>query len=169
MTNFNFSLICIMICKKSCTLALSFLAASIATSFYADKMKQSKVFRYTLPPEKKKRYEELTEERKRIYFTGLALGLVCSILLIIFHRNNKNSIYHFSRNQIMCVTVATTFTVCYFYYILVPKSGYIIESLNRKDQREKWLDIYRTMQFRYHAGFALALIGMSILAYGTCE
>jgi len=158
-----------MICKKTCTLALSFIAASIVTSYYSDKMKQSTMFRFTLPPKTKKRYEELTHERKRNYFIGLILGLVVSMFLIFINRNNKTSMYHMSTGQMMCATIATTFTVCYFYYILVPKSGYIIKSLERKDQREKWLKIYRTMQFRYHAGFALSLVGISLLSYGTCE
>lgn len=157
-----------MICKKTCTLAAAFLGASLATSYFVDKSNLSKDFKDSLPNEKKHIYEEITKERKNIYFTGLTLGITISILLMLLNKNNPNSIYNLNKNQLVCAIIATTFTVCYFFYILAPKSTYMVLHLDTKHQKEQWLKIYKKMQFNYHAGFVLGLVGVSILAYGIC-
>lgn len=157
-----------MICKKTCTLAAAFLGASLATSYFVDKTNLSKDFKDSLSKEKKHIYEEITKERKNLYFTGLSVGLALSILLILLNKNNPKSIYNLNKNQLVCATLATTFTVCYFFYILAPKSTHMVLHLDTKHQKELWLKIYKKMQFNYHAGFVLGLVGVSILAYGVC-
>ena len=157
-----------MICKKTCALAGAFLSASLATSYFIDKTTLSKNLKNSLSKGKQHIYQKITKERKNIYFTGMTLGLTLSILLILLNRTNPNSVYNLNKSQLICATLATTFTVCYFYYILYPKSTHMVLHLDTKNQKEQWLKIYKSMQFNYHAGFALGLVGISILAYGMC-
>ena len=67
-----------------------------------------------------------------------------------------------------CITGSITFTVNYFYYILTPKSEWMILSLEGQDQKEAWLKMYRHMQFNYHVGFLLGIAAVFFLTKGIC-
>ena len=84
-------------------------------------------------------------------------------LLICYHQGKK-----FKTLTKMCIVLAISFTVNYFFYILSPKSDYMILHLNTPNERMAWLNIYKTMQFNYHLGFALGLIGMMFVGKSIC-
>jgi hypothetical protein len=84
-------------------------------------------------------------------------------LLICYHQGKK-----FKTLTKMCIVLAISFTVNYFYYILSPKSDYMILHLNTPNERMAWLNIYKTMQLNYHLGFALGLIGMMFVGKSIC-
>ena len=41
--------------------------------------------------------------------------------------------------------------------------------LESKKEKKAWLNIYKTMQFNYHLGFVLGLIGMGLLGNIYCR
>jgi hypothetical protein len=63
---------------------------------------------------------------------------------------------------------AVTFTVNYFYYILSPKTDWMVLNLS-KDETRAWLKVYKTMQYNYHIGMVLGIL--SVVAFGNslCE
>ena len=54
-----------------------------------------------------------------------------------------------------------------FVYILSPKTTYMIEHLNSKQQIDAWLNIYRTMQVKYHTGLVLGIVAAMLFAYAN--
>jgi hypothetical protein len=40
--------------------------------------------------------------------------------------------------------------------------------LKDDDEKQAWLNIYKTMQFNYHLGFALGLVGMIFVGNSFC-
>ena len=64
--------------------------------------------------------------------------------------------------------MAISYSVNYFFYILHPKTDYMVLHLNTEKERKAWLDIYKTMQFNYHLGFALGLVGMMFVGSSLC-
>ena len=44
----------------------------------------------------------------------------------------------------------------------------MITHLKSEEEREAWLNIYKTMQFNYHLGFVLGLIGMMFVGNSFC-
>ena len=62
---------------------------------------------------------------------------------------------------------AITFTTNYLYYILSPKTTYMVQHLDNKDQIDEWLKIYRTMQVKYHVGLVLGILAIMIFAYAN--
>ena len=64
----------------------------------------------------------------------------------------------------VCIVGFIVFLTNYFYYILIKKSTYMIEHLNNKEQIKAWLDIYRSMQVRYHVGLVLGIFAAMIFA-----
>ena len=105
----------------------------------------------TEQPELVQRYESIVSERRTIYYQGFLLGLVLSLItLFVFPK--------MSTTYRVCVSTAITLVVTYFYYILWPKSDYMVLHMEDKVIREKWLEVYKHMQFHNHLGFLMGLI-----------
>ena len=157
-----------MVCYASCVLSVAFITAMLFTVFNMDKNVYQKDFIHLLNSKQKKEYNRIIHQRRSIYIQGYILGIIIAFLTLYVLKSNGvkvllsgyNRIKYWSQWSIICLALAIVFTVNYFYYILYPKSNYMIEFLTTHDQIEAWLKIYRTMQFHYHLGFLLGLIAM---------
>ena len=150
-----------MVCGVTCIIALVFLIANIYIIFSCSNNKEIKQnFLNVLNEEQKNTYENLINERKNIYYIGYALGIILSLIgyLVI----NKFTKMHFNKLSLVCFVGAITFVTNYLFYILYPKSDYMLLHLNDKKQITEWLNIYRTMQIKFHVGFVLGIIAVMI-------
>jgi|DEB0MinimDraft_6_1074348.scaffolds.fasta_scaffold01637_3 uncharacterized membrane protein YkgB len=151
-----------MICGSTCGIALMFLIANIYVTLSSDsKLKIKENYYKTLSRNEILRYENIVNERRNIYFQGYGLGLIMSFILLALNYNNKNGL---SNNSMMCVVGAVTLTVNYFYYMLAPKSDYMVLHLNKREQREEWQKINRYMQVKYHVGLLLGIVAAMLFA-----
>lgn len=149
-----------------CWLALIMLIAMLQRTanitFNMKTKTQLKNFMDSLSVKQKTIYENIIQERKSIYYKGFLLGFSITLLYLLFYSSyNKNNIIW--KNA--CISVVITGIVTYLYYILSPKSNYIILSLTNEKQRELWLDIYKTMQYNYHVSFIYGLAGVMFLSF----
>tara|TARA_B100000963_G_C22374897_1_gene557553 strand:+ start:164 stop:634 length:471 start_codon:yes stop_codon:yes gene_type:complete len=150
-----------MVCGVTCIIALVFLIANIYVIFSCSNNKKIKQnFLNVLNEEQKNTYENLINERKNIYYIGYALGIILSLIgyLVI----NKFTKMRFNKLSLVCFVGAITFVTNYLFYILYPKSDYMLLHLNDKKQITEWLNIYRTMQIKFHVGFVLGIIAVMI-------
>jgi uncharacterized protein YacL len=153
-----------MVCYKSCSIALIFLIGSLYTNFNIDKSKYILPFIESLTPELKQKYIEISKERKNIYMKGLLYGLLLSIVIAgVFYK-----ITSFNYISSICFVSAVSLLTAFFYYIITPKTS-IITDLDNEKQRTAWLNIYKHMQYNYHFGLLLGIIGASIYAYSICK
>ena len=49
--------------------------------------------------------------------------------------------------------------------MLHPKTDWMLNYLSNPQQIKAWLEIYKTMQFNYHFGLVLGIIGVGILGF----
>ena len=144
-------------CIPTCLVSLIFILGMI---YFYNATSSSKVVQYykdTLPSNLLERYNKISKERMRISYFGYVLGLVISLLIIINRKlNNQTKV---------CVTIVVTFITNYFYYILSPKSDWMLYHINSQEQIKSWLTMYREMQYNYHLGIVLGIVGAGILAY----
>tara|TARA_Y100000768_G_C23862751_1_gene626526 strand:+ start:209 stop:685 length:477 start_codon:yes stop_codon:yes gene_type:complete len=145
-----------------CIIAVVFLIANIFTiiSCNSDNYKQN--FKNLLTKQQNLIYEKITTERTIIYYSGYALGIILSILTIFII--TKIMKIKLATISLVCIIGAITFTTNYLYYILYPKSDYMLLHLNDKKQIEGWLNIYKTMQFKFHLGFVFGIIAVIIFS-----
>jgi len=147
-----------------------FLIANIYTMFSCSNDNNKQEFKNTLTQQQQVLYEKIIQERKKIYYGGFLLGIVLSFLAVYF--GNK---FLFSRNSKsaalpkICMIASITFVTNYLFYILYPKTDYMLLHLNDKTQIQGWLTIYKKMQFKFHLGFVLGIIAVIIYAYGFCK
>ena len=73
------------------------------------------------------------------------------------------------RCSTICIVGAITFTTNYFYYMLAPKSDWMILHIEGDTQKKAWLHIYKKMQHSYHLGAVLGLVGALFIGNVFCK
>jgi uncharacterized membrane protein len=63
---------------------------------------------------------------------------------------------------------AVTLFVAMLYYLLMPKSDYMLKHLQTNEQNRAWLDVYKTMQSRYIIGMILGAAAAVPIANTYC-
>ena len=154
-------------CNWSCFLSIIFLTANIYTMLCIGCDETKNKFISLLDNKQLFIYKKITEERRNIYFQGYGIGFIISLIILFSYKmiskssTNKKMPYW----SIVCVIGAISLVVNYFYYILSPKTTYMIEHLNDSEQNKAWLKIYRMMQIKYHIGLILGIIAVMFFAY----
>lgn len=154
-----------MICKTSCLIATGFIISMVYKSFSYDIEKLNK-FNKVLNTEQREIYVKVINERRNIYFTGFGLGFILSLLYIYLKYKNKLNV---SKVPFVCITIMITFLTTYFYYILAPKTTYMLKHLETQEQIDAWLSVYRSMQVNFHFGLVLGLFGIGFLSLSVCK
>ena len=153
-------------CNLGCGIAAIFLIGMIYTTIAVGKNEVGENFKKTLNETQLEKYEGLTNERLKIYYTGYGVGFLISLGLIflnLFILKQK-----MSKMAMVCLTSGATFLTTYFYYILSKKSDYMIMHIKEENQKREWLNVYRTMQYNYHMGLVLGIAAVMALSYGFC-
>ena len=152
-----------MACAFSCMISAVFVIGMIYFYNLTDKSEVVKYYKSSLSSDLQKRYEKITNERANISYQGYALGVILSLGIIFYNLKIKGS--KLNTSALVCTVVATAFVTNYFYYILSPKSDWMLNHMNNKEEIKAWLLMYREMQFNYHMGLVLGIIGVGILAF----
>jgi hypothetical protein len=103
-----------------------------------------------------------------IYILHISLFLyVCfnlHLFLFIFY-NIKLKGKRMNNVSLVCLVLSTSFLTNYFYYMLSPKTDWMLNHVNNKEQTQAWLLMYRDMQYNYHLGLVLGIIAVGVLAF----
>ena len=150
-----------MPCSMSCMIAAVFVIGMIYFYNMTGKSEIVKNYKDKLPIDLQKRYELITKERKTLSYQGYALGVALSLGIIIYNNLSQKM----STSATICLVIATSFLTNYFYYILSPKSDWVLNHTTNQEQVKAWLQMYREMSFNYHAGLALGIVAVGVLAF----
>jgi hypothetical protein len=153
-----------MKCLPLCYIGIAFLVANVIMTITCDKSSQKKGFYDTLSPELVEKYEGIIEERRKIYFTGYAYGLLLAFAFVAYAKKMKK----IGTSGGICVMAGVTLLTNYFYYILSRKSDFMVIHLEKEEQRVEWQKIYRTMQVKYHTGLLLGIVAAGFFGASTC-
>jgi hypothetical protein len=152
-----------MACAVSCMISVIFVIGMIYFYNLTDKSAIVKHYKSSLSSDLQKRYEKITNERANISYQGYALGVILSLGIIFYNLKIKTT--KMNTSALVCTVLATTFATNYFYYMLSPKSDWMLDHLQNKEEVKAWLLMYREMQFNYHTGLVLGIIAVGFLAF----
>lgn len=150
-------------CAQSCSISFIFIIAMI---YFYNAIKENQViknYRATLSPSLQKRYDKICRERRSISLQGYVLGVVLAIGIIYYDVYVQKQ--KMNNPTLICIVVATCFFTNYFYYILHPKTDWLLNHLETKNQNVEWLKMYKVMQFHYHIGFVFGIVAIGIFAF----
>ena len=140
-----------------------FAAALIIKKFYMlsnyDNTKLMKNLLDKLNDREKELYKKIKLERFEIYSRGSLYGILALFIYLILTRNDNNLLI----NVLIAIIISNLIT--YLYYSLSKKSDYMIKYLDTQEEREAWLEIYKTMKNNCHAGFLIGIVISGLLAF----
>ncbi len=148
------------VCSKTCLLSAVFIISMIYMHNMSQKSSVVQNYQKQLPKELNELYSKIKDERLTIYYKGYILGFVLSLIVIFLGKRNKLTI-----SSIVCTVIVVSFITNYFYYMLSPKTTYMLEHIKDEKQTKAWLEMYRAMQVFYHSGLVLGIIAVAIFAY----
>jgi len=128
-----------------------------------DKSEIVKHYKSSLSSDLQKRYDKISKERLMISYQGYAFGVILSLGIIFYNLKIKGK--KMSNTSLVCTVIATAFVTNYFYYMIHPKSDWMLDHLQNKQEIKAWLQMYREMQYNYHMGLTLGIIGVGIFAF----
>ena len=152
-----------MACTISCMISAIFIIGMIYFYNMTDKSEIVKHYKEKLPSDLQNRYEKIAKERMKISYYGYILGFIISLFIIFYNLKIKG--VKMNTFSLVCTVMATCFLTNYFYYMLSPKSDWMLNHINSPEQVKAWLQMYREMSFNYHAGLALGIIAVGIMAF----
>ena len=152
-----------MCCTISCLIAAVFLIAMIYFNISTLNSKVVKKYKDSLPSDVQVVYDKIAKERLSISMSGYTLGLVLSIIIIFYNTSLKTN--RLRGKSLVCIVIVTSFLTNYFYYMLSPKSDWMLNHLKTPEQNKAWLEMYREMKYNYHLGFVLGIIAVGMLAF----
>jgi uncharacterized membrane protein YkgB len=152
-----------MACAISCTISAIFVIGMIYFYNLTDKSKIVKHYKSSLSSDLQKRYDKISKERLMISYQGYTLGVILSLCIIFYNLKIKGA--KMSSSALVCTVVATAFVTNYFYYMLYPKSDWMLNHMGNQEEVKAWLQMYREMQYNYHMGITLGIIAVGILAF----
>ena len=152
-----------MACSISCMISAVFVIGMIYFYNLTDKSEIVKHYKATLSSDLQKRYDKISKERLMISYQGYTLGVILSLCIIFYNLKIKGT--KMSNSALVCTVVATAFVTNYFYYMLHPKSDWMLNHMGNQEEVKAWLQMYREMQYNYHTGITLGIIAVGILAF----
>jgi uncharacterized protein YacL len=152
-----------MACIISCMISTIFIIGMIYFYNMTSENEIVKTYKEKLPSDLQKRYEKISKERMIISYQGYFYGLLISLFIIFYNLKFKRE--KLTTIPLVCIVVSTCFLTNYFYYMLSPKSDWMLNHTNSSEQVKAWLQMYREMQYNYHMGIVLGIIGVGILAF----
>ena len=152
-----------MACSISCIISAIFIIGMIYFYNLSGKSKIVRHYKSSLSSDLQKRYEKITKERMSISYHGYALGFILSLGIIFYNLKIKGS--KLNNISLVCTVISTSFLTNYFYYMLYPKSDWMLNHMHNQQEVKAWLLMYREMQFNYHFGLVLGIIAVGIFAF----
>jgi uncharacterized protein YacL len=148
-------------CISYCLVGAALLGSMIMSMLATKKSKNFRNFMALLDDNQAQVYKSVIKERMSIYVQGLVIGVILAIL-ITFNSN-------LSKNNNVCLFVVIALGFNWGYYLLYPKSTYMLSHLNSAVQNDAWLRIYKEMKLRCHVGLLLGIVGYLLLGMGWCN
>ena len=155
-----------MFCTNTCLLAIIFIVTKVVILFtitlpYNNSQKD---LNNSLDQKQTEAYKKIISERRSIYIKGYLVGIILSIIVILVN------LFVFKQNKVntLCLSVVISSITTYFFYILHPKSKYMIQIIETKEQINNWLNIYKNMQFKFHLSFLIGIISTTLIHYSFC-
>ncbi len=150
-------------CSITCVFSAVFIISMIFMTNSMSSNQTIQKYEKQLTPKLQQLYKDIKDERTRIFYTGYILGFILAVLIIFYNVQMKKT--KMSWVSMVCLTVTVAFITNYFYYILTPKTKWMLDQIETPDQTKAWLHMYKSMQTYYHGGLAFGIVAKGLLAF----
>jgi Flp pilus assembly protein TadB len=149
-----------MHCYITGILAIGLMAAALSAMTVSQE--QHDRLREVLSDELDQIHERIVVERRNQYIMGLVLGAVLAFLLLRVYPAS-------GRYHRMTMFILVMLSTAVLFYLLAPKSDYMLHHLKTPEENRAWLEVYKTMKQRYVVGLILGGLAAVPLSYSFCS
>lgn len=142
-------------CFVACAVASAFFGGMLYLALNPYKYDVLNQYLLTLDNTQLAIFRKVHKERMQIYLLGLVLGL---LLGFIYLNMSKSGVVR------TCVFISIVMGVNYLFYMIYPKSTYMIQHLKTETQINAWQHVYRTMQYRQYMGMVLGVTAYTLVS-----
>jgi len=142
-------------CFLSCAVAAAFFGGMLYISLNPYKYSALHQFLDTLTKQQVQTFNNIHKERMQIYLMGLILGLLLGFIYLQMAKPGMAR---------TCAFVAIVMGVNYLFYMIYPKSDYMVKHLVTPEQVNAWQHVYRTMQYNQYMGMVLGLVSYVLVS-----
>ena len=137
-----------MNCFNSCLIACSLLGSKILIMGSSRYSKNRQLLVESLDETQQKIYHGIAKQRAELFIQGLIFGCTLGALslYVLGAKNNLSA---------TCLFITISMLVTHYYYLLMPKKTYLLEHLEKREQLDAWLNMYKEMNFKSHIGSLL--------------
>lgn len=150
-------------CSITCMFSAILIISMIITTSSISSSQTIQKYEKELPTHLKKTYNEIKDERTRIFYFGYALGFILALIIIIYNTQIKKN--RMEWKTMVCLTITVSFITNYLYYILTPKTKWMLDEVENKEHTKSWLNMYKNMQLYYHGGLVLGITAIGLMAF----
>ena len=134
-----------MSCFNSCMVAFALLGSKLLIMGSSGYSKNKYELVNMLNDKQKEAYFNIVKERGTLFMRGIILG--CTIAFItVYLMSSGNTLSK------TCLFLTISILTSHYYYLLMPKSDYILKHLENKEQINAWLKMYKEMNFKSNLG-----------------
>lgn len=167
-----------MVCVGNCVLAGALLGGFGLTSVLSMQAeRRGSPFKASLTAPQAQKYEEIVAMRRRLANHGFLLGALLALGYVLYQKFISGTEGGASAATLICNAVAITLATTYFYYVLSPKSDWMIRYLNptatvatnggaQISQTDLYLEKKRAYQLRWTGGLLLGGAAAYFLGQG---
>lgn len=137
-----------MICINICLISAGLLGAMLTTMLSNNLKSKNEQMGFT--QKQQEIYSLIVKERTMIYFKGLVLGVLVSMIYLYLSKGLVASN--------LCTIIAITLMVSTFFYLLSPKKNYMVQHMTSIEQVRKWNIIGKKMKRSHNVGFLFGLV-----------
>jgi hypothetical protein len=148
-----------MNCYTSGLLGMAMLGATFFT-MTACKEQHNELTKI-LSPEVNDIFINIVNERRDHYIQGIIIGIIVSYFLL----QNFPIMKQFHK---IAFAVGITGVVAALYYSLMPKTDYMLNHLKTPEEIKAWLEVYKTMKYKYFIGGVFGLLAAIPITNSLC-
>ena len=150
-------------CSITCIFSAVFVISMIFMTNAMSTSQTIQTYQKQLPQDLQQLYQQIREERTQIFYTGYIIGFILALIIIVYNTQIKKT--RMSWTSMVCLTVFVAFIANYFYYVLTPKTKWMLDHIDNPDQTKAWLQMYKSMQTYYHTSFVFGIIAIGLFAF----
>jgi len=154
-----------MACSLSCSISAVFVIGMIYFNNASYKSKTIVEYKSKLPSNLRGLYDKIVAERQSISYYGYVLGFLLSLVIIFYNTRMDKRNRVLGNASLVCTVVASCFLTNYFYYILSPKSDWMLNHITKPEEARAWLQMYRACSYNYHLGLVLGILAVGMFAF----
>ena len=150
-------------CSITCIFSAVFVISMIFMTNAMSTSQTIQTYQKQLPQDLQILYQQIREERTQIFYTGYIIGFILALFIIVYNTQIKKTKMGWS--AMVCLTVTVAFITNYFYYVLTPKTKWMLDHMENPDQTKAWLQMYKSMQTYYHGSLVFGIIAIGLFAF----